>query len=748
MQAHQSSPNRTQSGEPPQAEIANLLELFKQQRYVEAHACADQITLRFPQHGFTWKALGAIHKKLGNPVEAISALTKASTYIPQDADVHYNLGNSYWEQNALPQAESCYLQALTLQPGYVAAHYNLGKVYQVQENFDAAESCYRTALSLQSGFVEALSNLGAVLCAQGKLTEGEACLRRLVQLAPNDPQHHTNLGNALAGLEKIEEAEFSYRHALGMDRAQWQALHGLANLLLNQKRLAEAESLYVQLIQLRPEFADAWFQLGNCLFAQQRYPESEIAYREALRFDADFAAAHTHLGIALRELERLDEAEQSYRNALRLKPESKEAHNNLGNVLRDLDRLTEAEACFHRALELDPLYAEAQNNLGLSLKTAGRLEDAKLELEKAIAINPEFLEPHVGLATLKTYRENDPHIAQLERHLATVHTLKPEGQIRFWFALGKMYEDLHRFDESFSAYEKGNRLKFSALIWEEEKEAAFIERLKQVFTKEFFERCKAARVIANQPAPERTPIFILGMPRSGTTLLEQILSTHSGVFGAGELSTMSEVIAKAMPEGHYRHFPDAVTDLAPETWQQLGEDYLNEVWKLAPQASYITDKMPANFLYIGMMHVMFPNAKIIHAMRNPMDSSFSCYSRLFNKDNLAYSYDLDALGRYCNRYLGLMEHWHAVLPEGTIFDCRYEEMVEHTEIQARRVLEYIGLPWDERCLDFHKNKRRVKTASQTQVQKPIYKSSVERWKNYEKHLGTLQAQIYRRDQAV
>ncbi len=715
MQAHQSNQNNNQTGEPSKAEIDNLLALFTQQRYVEAQACADAITLRFPRHGFTWKALGAIHKKLGNSTEAISALTKAAGFMPHDADVHYNLGNSYWEQNELSQAESCYLQALAIQPGYVAAHYNLGKVYQALANLDAAESCYRMALSLQPGLVEAIGGLGAVLHALGKVEEGEACLRQAAAIAPNDSQNHINL----------------------------------ANLLFNQRRLPEAEGMYVQLVQLHPEFTEAWFQLGNCLFAQHRYAEAEIAYRQALHIDVDYAEAYNHLGIVLRELEQWTDAEQSYRNALQLKPGSKEVHNNLGNVLRDLDRLSEAEACFLQALELDPEYTEAHNNLGLALKTAGRLEEAKLSLEKAIAIDPDFLEPLVALGGLKTYRENDPHIALLEKQMAVAHEMKPDAQIRFWFAIGKMYEDLQRFDESFAAYEKGNGLKFSSLAWNEKEEAAFIERIKKIFTKELFDRFKVSANIANQrPLSNRTPIFILGMPRSGTTLLEQILSTHSSVFGAGELTAMSDMIAQAMPDGSYQHFPDGVANFSAKQWQQLGESYLREVWKLAPDAAFITDKMPANFLYIGMIHLMFPNAKIIHAMRNPMDSSFSCYSRLFNKNNLAYSYSLNALGRYCNRYLALMEHWHAVLPKGTILDCRYEEMVEDTESQARRVLKYIGLPWDERCLDFHKNKRRVKTASQTQVQKPIYKSSVERWKHYEKHLGRLAELIHQRASTV
>jgi tetratricopeptide (TPR) repeat protein len=725
--------------EPAQHDIANLLGLFKQQRYAEAQACADALIQRFPRHGFTWKALGAIHKKLGHPDEAIAALTKATTLMPDDADTHYNLGNSFSEREEFAQAQSCYLQALAIQPGYVAAHYNLGKAYQALENLEAAEASYRTALSLQPGLVEAFSGLGAVLHALDRLEEGESFLRRAVEINPNDPQHYTNLANVLVALGKADEAESRYRQALTIDPRSWQALHNLAGLFLEQKRLTEAEPLYVQVVQLRPGFTLAWFQLGNCLFAQHRSPEAEIAYREALRIDPDYADAHIHLGIVQRELLRLEEAEQSYRKALQLKPDSKEAHNNLGNVLRDLDRLTEAEACFQRALELDPHYTEAHNNLGLALKTAGHLEQAKLALERAIAINPEFLEPHVGMATLKTYCEGDPHIALLERHLATAHKLKPDGQILFWFSIGKMYEDLRRFDESFYAYEKGNRLKFSALTWEEDEEAAFVDRTIQTFSKAFFD---SRRISADQKsAPERTPVFILGMPRSGTTLLEQILSTHAGVFGAGELSAMSETISQAMPGADYQRYPEAVAEFSAADWQQLGESYMRKVWELAPDAAYITDKMPGNFSYIGMIHLMFPNAKIIHAMRNPMDICFSCYSRLFNKDNLGFSYDLTALGHYFNRYAALMAHWHAVLPAGTILDCRYEDMVENTEAQARRVVDYLGLPWDERCLDFHKNKRRVKTASQTQVQKPIYKSSVERWKHYEKHLGPLEALI-------
>ena len=227
------------------------------------------------------------------------------------------------------------------------------------------------------------------------------------------------------------------------------------------------------------------------------------------------------------------------------------------------------------------------------------------------------------------------------------------------------------------------------------------------------------------------------MPRSGTSLLEQILATHPGVYGAGELTEMSSVIMAAMPQGDALQFPDAVPDLTAQDFQRIGREYIDSIWKLAPDAERITDKLPSNFYYIGMIHLMLPHAKIIHAMRDPMDSCFSCYSRLFNENNLPFTYDLKTLGRYYGRYIKLMQHWHAVLPPGTILDMRYEDMVADTEAQARRLLDYLGLPWDEKCLDFHKNKRPVKTASAAQVRKPIYKTSLARWEPYREHLAPL-----------
>ncbi|PRC94363.1 tetratricopeptide repeat-containing sulfotransferase family protein [Solimicrobium silvestre] len=502
-------------------------------------------------------------------------------------------------------------------------------------------------------------------------------------------------------------------------------------VLFTQRRYAEAETTAIALIARFPKHGFAWKALGTVHRRQGRKDEAVAALKNAAELMPEDAEAHNNLGNALREQGRSIDAETLYRHALELRPTYVEAHYNLGCVLKDQKRVEEAETQYRRALELNPDYVPAHNNLGNVLKEQGRLEEACASLETAITIKPNFIESHYSLSSLKTYHENDPHQDMLEALLGEVKAMPVEARIRYWFALGKMREDVGLYDASFAAYQEANRLQHALLPFDETADEAAHKRMMDVFSKEFL--AQRARPIDIGKAP----IFIVGMPRSGTSLLEQILSSYPGVFGAGELSDMSEVITAALPDAAFERFPDVVPDFSADDFKRLGEHYSERVARLAPTATHITDKMPANYYYVGMIYLMFPNAKIIHAMREPMDSCFSCYSRLFNMKNLAFSYDQGTLGRSYVRYIKLMRHWHEVLPPGTILDLRYEDMVADTEGQARRLLDYIGLPWNDQCLAFHENKRRVKTASAAQVRKPIYKTSLARWKRYEGHLGEL-----------
>ena len=716
---------------PSQHDLETVLALYNQQRHPEAEIMAQAMTVRFPGYGMGWVLLGAILKKQNRHAAALTAQQRAAELMPEDAEVQYNLGNTLLQQGRNDQAELSYRRALHVNPDYVEAQYNLAQALQGQEKFGDAEFYYRKITHSHSGFAEAHTGLGVVLNHLNRITEAEACFRRVLELKPQEAQGYCNLANNLRGQERIDEAETAYRQALQIDPQLWETHYNLGNTLRELERQVEAEACYRTVIEIKPDFAEAYFNLGDCLMSQKRAEDAEVCYHQALYLKGDFAEAYSHLGVSLKKQGRFAEAETNFRKALELRPDYANAHNNLGNVMQDQDRGGEAEACYRAAIQYNPEYAEAFSNLGNALKSEGRLDEAMEALETAIRLKPDFVEPHFGLSVLKTYVEGDPHMAMLERREPTLEKLPIETNIRYWFALGKIHEDLGNHDASFSAYEKGNQLKKSLLAWDEAEDDLMLEQLMTIFTKDFF---------ASRPKPthsSKAPIFIVGMPRSGTTLLEQILSTHPGVFGAGELKDLNELVISAMPNASDAEYPNAVADFSSERFKELGEQYIERVWRNAPEATRITDKMPSNFFYIGMIHLMLPGAKIIHAMRDPMDSCFSCYSRLFNKAHVRFSYDLGTLGRYYARYIKLMRHWHEVLPPGTILDLRYEDMVADTEGQARRALAYLDLPWDDNCLEFHSNKRRVKTASLAQVRKPIYKTSVARWKHYEKHLGPL-----------
>nr|WP_225561710.1 tetratricopeptide repeat-containing sulfotransferase family protein [Rhodanobacter sp. DHB23] len=576
---------------------------------------------------------------------------------------------------------------------------------------------------------DALVARGKSQMTRGALADAARSYRQAIALKPDHLEAHYLLGNAHGAQGQLDEAADSFRQALAIRPDFIEAHARLGHTLLAIHRPAEAEAHFLQVLAARPGDAGTHNSLGIVYREQSRLAEAEACYRRALAIRPDYAEAHNNLGNALRDQGRRDEAESSYRQALAIHDRFAEPHFNLGNILRDQLRLDEAEQSYRHALAIKPDYLMALNNLGLCLKKQGRVEEACACFEAAIALKPDFLQAHCNLAPFRTHAADDPHLRILEEQQHQLPGLPPAGRVNYWFALGKMREDAGRHDDAFAAYAEGNRLQRTRFPHDEAREAALAARLRSIFHADFF---------ANPPPSSqagRTPIFIVGMPRSGTSLIEQILASHPGIHGAGELTDLHDVVHSFdTPASAY---PEIAATLSAEACRQLGEAYVERAWRHAPHATHITDKLPANFLHVGMIHRMLPHAKIIHAMRDPMDSCFSCYARLFEGGNLDFSYELGSLGRYYVRYIELMRHWHRVLPPGTVLDLRYEDMVADTEGQARRLLDYLGLPWDARCLDFHRNGRIVRTASIAQVRKPIYRSSVARWKHFEAHLAPL-----------
>ncbi|MGK7902581.1 MAG: sulfotransferase, partial [Hormoscilla sp.] len=466
--------------------------------------------------------------------------------------------------------------------------------------------------------------------------------------------------------------------------------------------------------------------------------------REALRLQPDYPEAYNILGAILFSLGKFAEAEKAARKAIASQPDRPEAYTNLGAILHNQGRLPESEAALKQAIALKPSYAEAHKNLGVVLKNQGKLAEAEAAFREAIACEPGYAEVFKHLGELKKYSDTDAQqrdggalgdIAAMEKLISQSGTSSEES-MNLYFALGKAYEDIGNYDRAFDYFTKGNQMKRQSLKFDIANIESYVKRTIEVFTKSLFAQYGKVGLASD------LPILIVGMPRSGTTLVEQILASHPQVHGAGELPYLNQLtnkLARALSvevKGAKLPFPESLTKInASKQLRKAGELYIKSLRKHDADARYITDKMPDNCFRIGLLHLILPQVKIIHCLRNPADTCLSCYQKLFAQGQ-NFSYDLKDLGRYYQLYHRLMQHWHTVLP-GHILEVQYEDVVASQEKKAREILEFCGIAWDDACLNFHQTDRTVKTASAAQVRQPIYTTSVQRWRRYEKQLAPL-----------
>ena len=496
-----------------------------------------------------------------------------------------------------------------------------------------------------------------------------------------------------------------------------------------EQKLTLAETLVSKAIECNASISGYYQLLCDILRCLRKFDKAIATGQQAVKLSPQDADAWYLLALACSDAGQRNEASAHYHKALHFNPRHDKAANNLGAILEADEKLLEAEASYTRAVRSNPRNAQAQNNLGALLSARGELDRARQCFMAAIDADPLFIHAHFNLSTLKKYTDDDPHLIAMEKLALQAHNLPAEVQVRLWFSLGKAWEDIKRYNDSFAAYERGNRL-HRATIHYDEKSAA--ESTQDIIQR--FDKVLSKKKIAG--LSDETPIFIVGMPRSGTTLIEQILSSHSCVFGAGELRDFCDTVTEHWKVRAGLSYIDRLESAHEEELAAIGQSYLQKIRALTATAPRITDKMPGNYFYIGLIHKVFPRAKIIHCVRDPMDTCFSNYSRLF-KETMPFAYDLQELGRYWRQYDVLMKHWKKVLPKNTVLDVCYEDVVADLEGQSRRLLNYCGLPWEDGCLAFHKNKRLVKTASIAQVRQPIYKSSVAKWEHYRKHLEPL-----------
>ncbi len=583
-----------------------------------------------------------------------------------------------------------------------------------------AEAIYRQILAADSRHADSLHLLGMIEHQRGRDDIAVELIGQAIAVSPHQAAYHSNLGTILQAQSKLDEAAACFERALAL-KPDWAEVHSnLGNVLQVQGKLEDAAACHERALTLKPGFAEALSNLGNVRQAQGRLLEAVSCYERALELKPDYADAHNNLGNALSTLDRVEEAQPHYERALVLKPNWAYAHNNLGNALATQDRIDEARAHYERALLLNPDYANAHNNLGNILKEQGRFDDAMAHYGRAIAIQPDYAEAHLNRAETKSFARDGADLAALQA-LAEKSDLPAEKMPYVHFALAKALDDVGDYARAFEQLRQGNALKRGQIKYEEQSVLDLFQRISAVFDKTLFDR------LAGLGDPSPIPIFVVGMPRSGSTLIEQILASHPQIQGAGELRTLEK-----METG----YPESIPTLDGAALRRFGQAYLARLPALANGKVRIVDKLLGNFLRVGLIRLILPNARIIHSSRHPLDTCVSCYSKLFTS-GLSFTYDLAELGRYYRAYSELMAHWRSVLPPGAMLDVTYEDVVNDLEVQARRLVDYCGLPWDDRCLNFYDNTQPVRTASAVQVRQPLFRGSLQRWRHYESGLGPL-----------
>ena len=666
-------------------------------------------------------------------------MSKGRTH--SNSDKNIKLHNKFqWaltmhRQGQLDNAAIAYKEIILEKPNYLEVLHMFGLLrYQQGSNNDAMRYL-NAALKIAPANASILTDSGVVLSKIGQHWNAVVNYNKSLTLRPNHIATLYNLGDALLELKRPEEALANYDRALALKPDYVEALVNRGNALRDLKRFEDALRSYEGALALRPNYVEVFVNRGNTLRDLKRPEEALASYDLALALRVEYPDALVNRGNALIDLKRSKEALESYGRALVLKPAYPQALLNQGNALKDLKRPEAALNSYDKALSLKPDYAEAYDNKGVTLMELGRFDEAASAIETAITLAPKTARFYYNLTSSKRLSRGDWHIPAMEQLALDKASLSDDEQIDLHFALGKAYADIGEHERSFAQLSSGNALKRKRTIYDEVTAIAFLERMRESFTSDIM---SGARYMGD---PSPVPVFILGMPRSGTTLVEQILSSHPKFFGAGEIDDFDVAIGElGLIDGEIFNSPDILSRLSNEQLNRLGATYLARIKDAAPLAERISNKTPENFRFAGLIHLALPNAHIIHVYRNPIDTCLSCFSKRF-VDNLPYTYDLAELGRYYRAYEKLMAHWRGVMPRNAMLEVQYEEVVADLEGQARRIVAYCGLEWDARCLDFHRTKRPVRTASATQVRQPIYKSSVDRWRAYESFLGPLLAEL-------
>lgn len=672
------------------------------------------------------------HFQAGQLAETEKLLRSALKIQPNNADALFALGLVAYRAGKIGPAIELIEEAIEINPGAGRFHTNIAAMYEGQGQLDKAIEHGRIAVTLNPRQSEAHNNLGVAVLAKGGTQEAVAHFTRAIECNARNTDAMCNRAKAYLAQQRFAEAEADARRAVEIRPEHAVTLNSLAATLLAKGDAIGAEAAVRKALAVKPGDSSAMHNLILCLKGQKKFDDALAIADQTLQLFPTSGEAMSLAASIYLDMRNTSAASRMVNRALAMNPDYVEAVVALGRVQMEELKHEQAIETFQRAIELKRDHSEAHNFLGSAYRALGRFKDALQSTERAIRHAPGNISAYANLAEAKTFTSRqDPDLASLLKFGEEMEKLNSDQQMQLHYALGKAFDDLDCPDEAFPHFLQGAALKRQGAGYSESEALGLFDRIKSEFTADVVQR------LSGHGAETRLPIYVFGMPRSGTTLVEQILASHPMVKGAGEVRVVHDTLLEfrgRVPNN--RTYPEIMQDVRVADLQFLALGITDRLSRYWPQALRITDKMTTNYPFLGILHLAMPKAKFIHVRRNPVDTCLSCFTKHF-VSGANYSYELGELGRYYKGYDALMAHWRAVLPKGAFIDVDYEDVVGDIESQSKRILDYCELAWDPSVLDFYKTERAVQTASAAQVRQPVYSSSVSRWRKYEKHLGPL-----------
>ncbi len=703
--------------------------LLNQGRVQEAIPILEQLVNKYPKDIEALATLGSIYGQAGQLEPAVHYLERVIEINPNDLDTLNNLGVANMMLGNTDKARDCIERSLRLNPNDAGLHFNLATILQEQSEFKTAIEHFRQALQLEPSSVDVMVNLGVALKDSGQQDEAIELFKKAINLDSKSAEANLNLGHVLARSGKPDEAVRYYEQAAASAPSDYEKIRALANIRVLEGAPAEGIKLYEQALSRNSNDARIYREYGQLLQNLGQHESAMQAANKALELQENDiptlllkAKLHREVSQHPAAMKYLKQAYDLDSNDIKTLLALAGQHSMNGENSMAMSLVETAKKLAPTNITVTSIEIELLTKTGQHDKAIRLLEPLLDRPEKAHVIGTRF-------ATLcKHMQRCDEATEYLTEVLKDFSESIPVSVRRdLLFELGKLYDGLKQADKAFDLFQQANALKntdFNCTTHHD-----YVDALKLVFSHEYLDKGTRSSIDSNRP------VFIVGMPRSGTSLTEQIIASHPDVYGAGELGSIAQSYHTITKLIEHRATSGETLELTQADCDKFSQIYLDEIKEYSETALHVTDKMPTNFLYLGLIQQLFPETRIIHTLRSPLDVCLSIYSLDFAGRH-AYAYDLKNLGCFYNEYRRIMKHWHEVL-ELPVMDIQYEDLVNDQETWSRKLIDFCGLEWDDACLDFHKSKRVVNTASNQQVTQPIYKGAMQRWRPYEKHLQPL-----------